>query len=251
MTPLSNKIIVITGASSGIGRQVAIEASRNGAGVILIGRNRERLEETLRLLENTGNHFVCPFDVHELSGIETLIDEIVTRAGAIWGFVHSAGTEATIPFRNMKPEFYTEMFTVNVIAGFEFARIISKKKNMNPAGGSFIFLSSVMGIVGKEGKVGYCASKAALLSGVKAMALELSSKKIRCNTILPGIVETEMTKRMFETLPESSVAKIISEHPLGLGTPDDIAQLAVFLLSDLSRWITGSEIVIDGGYSAR
>jgi NAD(P)-dependent dehydrogenase (short-subunit alcohol dehydrogenase family) len=107
-----------------------------------------------------------------------------------------------------------------------------------------------MGILGKEGKVAYCASKSALISGVKAMALELSSKKIRCNTVLPGMIMTEMAEEMFRTLPQSSVDNIISSHPLGLGKPEDVANLAVFLLSDKSSWITGSDFVIDGGYSA-
>ena len=121
--------------------------------------------------------------------IDRLIGEIVLKAGNISGFVHSAGIELTVPFRNMKPETYEELFKVNVISAFEFARIISKKKNMNPDGGSFVFMGSVMSRLGKEGKVGYCASKAALTSSVKAMALELSSRKIRCNVVLPGMVK--------------------------------------------------------------
>lgn len=250
MTRLANKNIVITGASSGIGRQIAIEASRNGAGLILIARNKERLDETRQMLDK-GSHYVYPFDVSDFSSIDTLIGEIVLKAGNISGFVHSAGIELTVPFRNMKPETYEELFKVNVISAFEFARVISKKKNMNPDGGSFIFLGSVMSKLGKEGKVGYCASKAALTSSVKAMALELGSRKIRCNVVMPGVVQTDMVNNMFESLPESSVSDIIKQHPLGLGKPEDIAGLAVFLLSDESRWITGSEITIDGGYSAQ
>jgi NAD(P)-dependent dehydrogenase (short-subunit alcohol dehydrogenase family) len=165
--------------------------------------------------------------------------------------VHSAGIESTIPLRNMKPEYYDALMKVNVVSALEFARIISKKKYINPGGASFVFISSIMGRVGKEGKVGYCASKAALTSSIKAMALELSNKKIRCNTILPGMVQTEMLKKMFESLPESSVAEIIRQHPMGIGSPEDIAHLAIFLLSDQAGWITGSEIVIDGGYSAQ
>ncbi|HEX2394154.1 MAG TPA: SDR family oxidoreductase [Bacteroidales bacterium] len=250
MNSLHNKIIVITGASSGIGRQIAIEASLHEAGTILIARNKTRLEETHQMLTG-GNHWVCPFDVTDFARIEQFVEEIYNKAGVISGFVHCAGLESTIPFRNMNPEIYNNLFNTNVIAGLEFARIISKKKFINPQGGSFIFLGSVMSRFGKEGKVGYCASKGALTSSIKAMALELSSRKIRCNVILPGIVKTEMVDSMFESLPESSVNQIASQHPLGLGIPEDIASLAVFLLSDNSRWITGSEIVIDGGYSAQ
>lgn len=250
MSTLHNKTIVITGASSGIGRQIAIDSASQGAATILVARNKSRLEETRQMLV-TGNHFVCPFDVTDFGNIDGLINEVYEKAGAISGFVHCAGLESTIPFRNMKAEIYENLFKINVIAAFEFARIISKKKYMNPDGGSFVFLGSVMSRYGREGKVGYCASKGALTSSIKAMSLELSSRKIRCNVILPGVVQTEMINKMFESIPESSVKQITDQHPLGLGMPEDIANMAVFLLSDRSRWITGSELVIDGGYSAQ
>jgi len=250
LNALSNKTILITGASSGIGRQIAVESSKLGAGTVLVARNKKRLEETRQLLDK-GNHWVCPFDVTDFNNIEPLVDEVFNKGGVISGFVHCAGVESTVPFRNLNPGIYENLFRVNVISGLEFARIISKKKYLNPEGGSFVFLGSVMSRFGKEGKIAYCASKGALTSSIKAMALELSSKKIRCNVILPGVVKTEMIESMFESIPESSVNQIFAQHPLGLGIPDDIAQLAVFLLSDHSRWITGSEIVIDGGYSAK
>jgi NAD(P)-dependent dehydrogenase (short-subunit alcohol dehydrogenase family) len=250
LNSLSNKNILITGASSGIGRQIAVEASKQEAGIVLVARNKSRLGETRQML-SAGNHWVCPFDVTDFNNMENLIDEVYNKAGSISGFVHCAGSESTIPFRNMNAGIYEDLFKVNVIAGLEFARIISKKKYMNPDGGSFIFLGSVMSHFGMEGKTGYCASKGAITSSVKAMALELSGRKIRCNVIMPGVVMTGMVESMFKTLPETSVNQILAAHPLGLGTPGDIAHLAVFLLSDNSRWITGSEITIDGGYSAK
>ncbi len=250
MKSLVNINIVITGASSGIGRQVAIEASKQGANIVLIARNKEKLEET-RSAMDVGNHLICPFDVTDFDSIEALIGDITGKLGTISGYVHSAGIELTMPFRNMKPANYTDLFRVNVISAFEFARIISKKKYCNPHGASFVFISSVMGKLGREGKVGYSASKAALISSVKSMALELSSRKIRCNAILPGIVQTEMVKKMFETLPEESVTNIIRQHPMGIGQPEDVANMALFLLSDKAKWITGSEITVDGGYSAQ
>lgn len=250
MNSLSEKNIVITGASSGIGRQIAIEASKYSANIVLIARDADRLEETKRNLCQ-GKHLALPFDVTDYSLIEDAVSRIVAELGEISGFVHSAGIELTVPFKNMKPELYEKLFGVNVISGFEFARIISKKKYHNPDGTSFVFISSVMGKIGKEAKVGYCASKSALTSSVKAMALELASKRIRCNTIYPGVVKTELVNRLFELLPESSINEIVREHPLGLGDPNNIADLILFLLSDKSKWITGSEYVIDGGYSAK
>jgi NAD(P)-dependent dehydrogenase (short-subunit alcohol dehydrogenase family) len=145
---------------------------------------------------------------------------------------------------------YNEIFSVNVFSGFELAKIISKKNYINDAGGSFVFISSIMGMVGQPGKIGYCASKGALLAGSRAMALELAAKKIRVNCVCPSIVETEMTEKLFQGLPEESKQEIIKMHPLGLGKPEDVASAALFLLSDTSRWITGSQLVVDGGYSA-
>ena len=108
-----------------------------------------------------------------------------------------------------------------------------------------------MGKLGEQFKTIYCASKSSLISGSKAIALELASKRIRCNCILPGIVETEMVQELFDTIPPESKKKVIDSHPLGIGRPEDVAALVAFLLSDESRWITGAEFVIDGGYSMR
>jgi NAD(P)-dependent dehydrogenase (short-subunit alcohol dehydrogenase family) len=135
-----------------------------------------------------------------------------------------------------------------LIAGFELAKILSKKKYSHEQGSSFVFISSVMGILGQKGKVGYCCSKGAVITGCKAMALELAPKNIRVNCVLPGVVKTEMTEKLFKIIPQESKDNIIAMHPLGLGTPDDIANACVFLLSDASRWVTGANLLVDGGY---
>ena len=247
---LKNKNIIVTGASSGIGRQCAITFSQLGANIILIARNRERLEETFNHL-NKGNHLYISQDIIEYGKLENTINTVTEKIGKISGFVHSAGTEMTLPLRSMTSSYYENMFAINVISGLELARIISKKKYLDKNGASFVFISSVMGILGQFGKIGYCSSKGALISAVKAMALELALKKIRVNCILPGVVETEMTNKMFDTLSEESKKSIINMHPLGLGKPNDIAYACAYLLSDTARWITGSNLVIDGGYSAQ
>lgn len=247
---LTNKNIIITGASSGIGRQCAITFSQLGANIILIARNEERLKETFNKLDK-GNHFFISQDITEYAKLEEVINNAVDKVGKISGFVHSVGIEMTLPLRSMQPSYYEDMFAVNVISGFELARIISKKKYFDDGGASFIFISSVMGILGQAGKVGYCSSKGALLSGAKAMALELAKKNIRVNCILPGVVETEMSNKMFDKFSEDSKKMTINMHPLGLGKPSDIAYACVYLLSDAARWITGTNLVIDGGYSAK
>jgi len=247
---LKNKNIIITGASSGIGRQCAIIFSQLGANVILIARNEERLKDTFNKLDK-GNHLIIPQDITEYTKLEEVVNTAVDKIGRIYGFVYSAGIEMTLPLRNIQPFYYEEIFSVNVIAGFELAKIISIKKYLNKNGASFVFISSIMGILGQPGKVAYCSSKGALISGAKAMALELVKKNIRVNCILPGVVETEMINKRFQGLSEESKKEIIDMHPLGLGKPEDIANASAFLLSDAARWITGINLIVDGGYSAR
>ena len=247
---LKNKNIIITGASSGIGRQCAITFSQLGANIILIARNKERLKNTLSGIEK-GNHLIVSQDITKYDKLEQIIKYSVEKVGRISSFVHSAGIEMTLPLRSMNPSYYENIFAINVISGFEFARIISKKKYLDEKGASFVFISSVMGILGQSGKIGYCSSKGALISGSKAMALELVKKNIRVNCILPGVVETEMSNKMFENLPEESKKSIVNMHSLGLGKPEDIASACAFLLSDAAKWITGINLIVDGGYSAR
>lgn len=247
---VANKTVVITGASSGIGKQCAIDISNSGANVVLIGRNKERLDDVYHNM-TPGNHLLFQIDITEYEKLESVIEDAVSKLGKISGFVSSAGVESTVPLQVLNPEVYTKHFSINVIAGFELARIISRKKYINQEGASYIFISSVMSILGEKGKIAYCSSKSALVSGVKAMALELASKKIRANCVSPAMVETEMTGKMFQTLPDNFKKDIINRHPLGIGKPEDISNLVKFLLSDGSRWITGSNIVIDGGYSCQ
>jgi NAD(P)-dependent dehydrogenase (short-subunit alcohol dehydrogenase family) len=251
MIELDQKTVLITGASSGIGRQCAITLSRLGATLVLLGRNKKRLSETISSLHNEKQHLYYIVDITEFYRLEAIINDSTTKIGKISGFIHSAGVESTIPINFIKPELYEKLFAINVISAFEIIRILSSKFYLPETGASYILLASVMGLLGQPGKTAYCSSKAALINGSKALALELAKKKIRVNCISPGIVETEMTLKMFQDLPEESINKIKEMHPLGFGNPNDIANLAAFLISDSSKWITGSNLIIDGGYSAQ
>lgn len=246
---LTNKNIIITGASSGIGRECAITFSQFGANVILVARNEERLKQTYSKLSR-GNHMFIIQDITEYDKLEEVVNTAVEKVGKISGFVHSAGIEMILLLRSMNPSYYEGMFAINVISGFELARIISKKKYFDEKGASFVFISSIMGMLGQAGIIGYCSSKGALISGMKAMSLELVKKNIRVNCILPGVVETEMSNEMFRKLSEESKKNIVDMHPLGFGKPEDIAYACVYLLSDSARWVTGINLIIDGGYSA-
>lgn len=247
---LKNKNILITGASSGIGRECAIVCSKIGAKVILIGRDVIRLQQTLDDLESN-NHLMYQMDVTDYEKIESFVSDSVNKIGKIDGFIHCAGIEMTLPLQSMNYEKFNQLFSVNAIAAFEFSKILAKKKYCNSLGASFVFISSVTGLLGVNGKIGYCSSKAALIVGAKAMALELASKRIRVNTILPGMVDTEMFQKIKNELSEESLLDINRRHPLGIGQPSDVANLCAFLLSDLSKWITGSDYIIDGGYSCQ
>jgi NAD(P)-dependent dehydrogenase (short-subunit alcohol dehydrogenase family) len=247
---LTNKSVLITGASSGIGRQCAICCSQFGANVILIARNKDGLIETYNNLSE-GNHLYYSQNITEYDALEPIIEDAVSKSGKISGFIHSAGIELTLPLKTMTPDKYNQLFSVNVISGLEIARILSKKRHFNENGASFVFISSVKGTLGDIGNVGYCASKGALITAVKALSLELAKQNIRVNSISPGIVKTEMVDNFFNIISAEAKQEILNKYPLGIGQPSDIACACVFLLSDGSRWITGSNLIIDGGYSAK
>lgn len=245
---LSNKHILITGASSGIGKETAILVSKLGARVSLVGRSKQTLENVFSQLDGTG-HNLFEFDFTNLNEIEFLIKSVVENSGIIDGFVHSAGIEMTRPLKMLKVNLYKDVFDINTISALEITRLISKNNIINN-GASIIFISSIVGILGQAGKTAYSASKGALIAASKCLSLELASKGIRVNTILPALVETEMSSKILESLSEESKYNILKMHPLGFGKAIDVANSAAFLLSPASKWITGVEFIVDGGYSA-
>jgi NAD(P)-dependent dehydrogenase (short-subunit alcohol dehydrogenase family) len=247
---IKDKNILITGASSGIGRQCAISCSQMGANVILLARREDKLKETLSMCAH-GNHLHYPLDITEFDKLESVVNESVEKIGRISGYIHSAGIELTLPVKMLKPEHYSKMFNINVISGFHIANLLANKKNISDSGASFVFLSSIMSITGQIGKIAYCSSKGAVNAGVRAMALEFSNKKIRVNSISPAIVDTDMNEKLFSSITEESKKVIIDMHPLGIGSSSDIANVCIFLLSEASRWITGANMIVDGGYSIK
>jgi NAD(P)-dependent dehydrogenase (short-subunit alcohol dehydrogenase family) len=149
----------------------------------------------------------------------------------------------------LKIEHYREVFDINTISALEITKSITKNTNIS-TNASIIYISSIVGILGQPGKTAYSASKGALIAAAKCLALELAPKGIRVNTILPALVETDMSSKILASLSEEGKNNILKMHPLGFGRPIDIANSAAFLLSSAARWITGSEFLIDGGYSA-
>ncbi|MBF6608595.1 MAG: SDR family oxidoreductase [Flavobacterium sp.] len=248
---LTGKNIVITGASSGIGRQCAITCGSMGARVLLIGRNKDKLAETLEMMNKSAAHQICATDLTDFEATADVLKDLNTTFGKIHGIVHCAGISTALPLRSITPAKLEQYFLTNVHAGIQLSKNLTKPAFLTEEGASIIFLTSVMGVVGEVGKTIYSLTKGALVAGSKSMALELAPKKVRVNCISPGVVVTPMSSNAVYSQDEEALERVTSYHPLGLGKPEDIANTAVFLLSDASRWITGTNIIVDGGYTAK
>jgi NAD(P)-dependent dehydrogenase (short-subunit alcohol dehydrogenase family) len=222
-----------------------------GANVFLFGRNSERLNETLNCMDNIPNHLVFAVDLLEYARVGELINEIVLQKGMIHGLINCAGISTTLPLRMITPEKMDEFFHNNVFSSINITKLVAKPSTFSQEGGSIIFISSVMGVLGESGKTLYGLTKGALIAAAKSLAIELANKKIRVNCISPGVVETPLSKKAVYSRDEESLNKIKSYHPLGLGQTDDVANACIYLLSDAAKWITGINLFVDGGYSAR
>jgi len=251
MNRLQNKNILITGASSGIGKECAFRCYEEGAKVHLLGRNERSLKEIYAQL-NDNNNSISVLDLQDFERYQNIIESIVTKHGKIDGFIHSAGYQITLPISAMNYQMYLDIFSVNTISAFEFIRLLSKRNYGNLSGMSIVLIASIMSVVADTALTAYCASKAALVGGAKALALELANKGIRINCISPGtLADTAMTDNLKKQISEEEFHKIEQEYPMGLGSIKDISSLCLFLLSDESKWITGQNIIIDGGYSIK
>ena len=247
---LKDKTILITGASSGIGRSCSVECSKAGADLILIARNEEELQKTVSMLSPDIKAEIIIADITLAENLEELIAGKTAVLGKISGFIHCAGIEKTLPLKKHTPQLYHDIFAVNVISGFEIAKILSLKKYKTETS-AFVFISSVAGMVGEIGKAAYSASKGAVVSGARSLAMELSRSGVRVNSISPAMVDTPILEKMFENIGEEAAEEILKKHPLGIGKPEDVANACIFLLSDAAKWITGTNMVVDGGYSAQ
>jgi NAD(P)-dependent dehydrogenase (short-subunit alcohol dehydrogenase family) len=244
------RCVVVTGASSGLGRACALALSRHRARVVLVGRDEATVTSTLETLDGDG-HETLMVDLEQLDRIGPAVTAVAQRVGRLYGLCHAAGIVETKPLSATTPEVVQRMMQVNVLAGLEMARVVARRDLMEQSGGSLLFLSSVYGLVGVPGEAAYSAAKGAITAAARAMAIELARRRIRVNTISPGLVITPMTNAALGALSPEHAAAIEQKHPLGLGTPEDVAMAAVFLLAPAVGWITGIDLVVDGGYSAQ
>jgi NAD(P)-dependent dehydrogenase (short-subunit alcohol dehydrogenase family) len=238
---LQGKTILVTGASSGIGQETAIQCSRLGAKIIITGRNEERLKETFMQLVGEGHKL----DVADLTNVDDN-NMLVDNLHSINGLVLCAGKGLTSPFSFSTRDKYDEIFDVNFFAPIELLRLLVKKKKLEK-NSSVVFVSSIAGIASFSfGNGVYGASKAALDSTMRFCARELGAKKIRVNTVNPGMVNTRFIKG--GAISEDQYKIDMESYPLKrYGEPVDIAYGIIYLLSDASSWVTGHSLIIDGG----
>jgi len=222
MNRLQNKNILITGASSGIGKECAFRCYKEGAKVHLLGRNERSLKEIYAQL-NDNNNSISVLDLQDFERYQNIIESIVTKHGKIDGFIHSAGYQITLPISAMNYQMYLDIFSVNTISAFEFIRLLSKRNYSNLSGMRKVLIVSFMSIILNPALTAYCATKAALVGGAKALALELANKGMRINCISPGTLgDTAMTENLKKQISEEEFHKIEQEYPMGLGSIKDI-----------------------------
>ena len=239
--------LLITGASSGIGREMAISLSSRYR-LILNGRDAERLEATREACRSPSEQLCW---VRDLADVRTLADSLTAflkgQGTSVSGFVHCAAMLNVLPLRSISIAHSQDVMNTNALAAMEITRLLMRKNVNGKALKSVVFISSIASQFGAKGFTAYCASKAALDGLMKALAVELAPE-VRVNSVLPGGVRTPMTETMFSD-PETA-ERLTRDYPLGVGLPSDVIDAVAFLLSEEARWITGHQLVVDGGRSA-
>jgi NAD(P)-dependent dehydrogenase (short-subunit alcohol dehydrogenase family) len=246
---LNGRTILVTGASSGLGRSTAIALSECGARVVLMGRDEMKLGQTRDQLSGEG-HGLVPCEFVDADQVAEAVKGVSATYGPLSGVFHSAGAYMAMPARMTKQRHLNAMFNASVWGAYGIGRAAGQK-NVMVDGASLIFMSSVAGQRGHPGTTAYAGAKATILGIVPVLAVELAARRIRVNSIIAATIETEMHLNTIANLPDELVQDGLSRHLLGFGKPRDIANAVLFLLSDASVWITGSEVTVDGGYMAK
>lgn len=220
-----------------------------GAKLVLVGRREDELNKTISALEGDG-HRVEPFDIAKGEAIVGWIKEIAARSGPLSGLAHCAGISVTMPLRGTGPDLYEKLMATNLHSTFWLLKGMRQREARSDKC-SVVLLASVSGVIGTPGLTAYCASKGGVLSLCKAAAMELAHEGIRVNVVSPAWVLTPMVEEAFDRMADENRKSIESSHPLGVGSPEDVAYAVIYLLSNASKWVTGANFAIDGGYTAR
>ena len=241
---LTDKVALVTGASRGLGKAIALALAQAGASVAAVARSEDALKETLEAIRAAGGIAEgYAADVASETSVDAAVEKITARFSRVDVLVNNAGVTRDGLLMRMKSDDWDTVINTNLKGAFHFVRPVSRIMIKQRAG-RIINISSVIGLMGNAGQANYAASKAGLIGFTKSLAREFASRGITCNVVCPGFIETDMTKGLGEDLR----AKLLEKIPLGrLGQPDDVAGVVAFLASPAANYITGQILTVDGG----
>ncbi len=245
---LEGKNILVTGAASGLGKAASLMLSKMGANLILVDINTEGLEKTAK--DCCGYSRLISCDLSNMGGVKPLIVSEL-HGTRLNGLVHLAGIPCTIPVRSLAIDKVEKTLQINAVSVIELIQSFIDKRVFGGPNSSIVLISSVYGRVGSAANVAYAMSKGAIESMTRSLAIELAPKKIRVNCVAPGFIETPLMKITGDSLGDDYYRRLTDMHPLGLGQPEDIAYAVAYFLSDMSKWVTGATLSVDGGFTAQ
>ncbi|MBR4254948.1 MAG: SDR family oxidoreductase [Lentisphaeria bacterium] len=245
---LAGQKVLITGASRGIGEACARRCASEGAKVVLVARNRERLDEVRDSLPGDG-HIAISADLRNPDEcVPAILKKACEDGLKLTGLVHAAGIAPVVPVKMIATAELLDIFTVNYFSFMLLVRHFIRKTASD--GGSIVAISSVAACSGWQGLSAYAGTKGALNASIRSLAVELADKGFRVNSIMPSNIDTDMLKEMTSVLNEDEIEQLKKKQPLGFGAPEDVANAVAFLLSPASKFITGTLLPVDGGYTA-
>lgn len=247
----SANLFLVTGAGRGIGQTLAVSLNELGARTVILSKNIDNLTTTKNLCRYPDSCFPVSNDLScNIDCLPALVSDLAAQYGKFSGFVHCAGIQQTLPLGSLSAAKMKEIFDINYFSAISLVKGFCKKANNIGAGSSIVLVSSITSKLGIPGTLSYSSTKGAINSAVKELCAELSRNGIRINSVLPGHIETELWKNDKNINIESKQNELKGKYPLGLGSPQNVADLICFLLSSRASWINGQEIIIDGGASS-